>query len=179
MGARDLLDDLAGLGISVRADGDGLIVSPRELLTDELRAALKEFKPDLLAMLTKPPSPEPGHEAQPEPAESSQGVADDGEMEPDPIDALPSSLQPAARVAVRLLLADPERAGRVVEWLGIRSADGDERRLCVECHHFGERGKVCRHPQIVAIQAPRDLGGLALTPQNCPGFAEKGGADAW
>lgn len=116
------------------------------------------------------PPPEFGAAPSCEPAEEEQ---------PDPIEALPWRLQPVARAAVRLLPGDPERAGMLVEWLGIRTADGDERRLCVECHHFGERGKVCRHPQLVAIQAPRDLGSLALTPQNCAGFAERGGGDAY
>lgn len=118
------------------------------------------------------PEPPPEFDIRPsdEPAQHDE--------EPDPIEALPLRLQPVARAAVRLMLGDQEGAQKVIEWLGLRSAECDERRLCVECHHFGERGKVCRHPQLVAIQAPRDLGGLALTPQNCPGFAEKGGADA-
>lgn len=118
------------------------------------------------------PEPPPDYDPQ------SSGDLSLSEEDPDPIDALPWRLQPVARAAVRLMPTDLEGAQRVIEWLRIRSADCDERRLCVECHHFGERGKVCRHPQLVAIQAPRDLGTLAVTPQRCQGFAEKGGGDA-
>jgi hypothetical protein len=38
--------------------------------------------------------------------------------------------------------------------------------------HFSERGKVCRHPELVAIRAPRNLGRLATMPQRCDGFRE-------
>lgn len=150
--------------------------APAPVITDAppLLSVLAVPKPANAAEFRRDERPEPPPEFDPVP---SGEPADD--EEPDPIEALPLRLQPVARAAVRLLPGDPERAERLVEWLGIRTADCDERRLCVECHHFGERGKVCRHPQLVAIQAPRDLGGLALTPQNCAGFAEKGGADVF
>lgn len=119
--------------------------------------------------------PEPPPEFDP----PAPGELPQPDEEPDAIEALPWRLQPVARTVVRLMPADQEGAQKVIEWLRIRSAECDERRLCIECNHFGERGKVCRHPQWVAIQAPRDLGGLALTPQSCAGFAERGGGDAF
>lgn len=51
MGARDLLAELTGAGFSVAADGDRLVIRPASLLTDDMRAALRASKPDLLALL--------------------------------------------------------------------------------------------------------------------------------
>lgn len=150
-------------------------VAPVEADETQLLSVLAVPVPANAAEYCRDERAEPPPEFDPVPSAEPAGE----EQQPDPIDALPWRLQPAARVVVRLLAADPERAQRVVEWLGVRSADGDERRLCVECRHFGERGKVCRHSQLVAIQAPRDLGGLALTPQHCAGFAEKEGVNAF
>ena len=52
MGARDLLDDLASAGLSVTAAGDRLFIRPASKLTDPMRAALREAKPELLALLS-------------------------------------------------------------------------------------------------------------------------------
>lgn len=51
MGARDLLDGLAEAGISVAVDGDKLVIRPASRLTDDIRAALRASKPELLALL--------------------------------------------------------------------------------------------------------------------------------
>ena len=51
MGARELLADLAGAGLSVTADGDRLVIRPASKLTDDMRTALREAKPYLLALL--------------------------------------------------------------------------------------------------------------------------------
>jgi hypothetical protein len=53
MTAADLLTRLRAVGLTVNADGDALIVRPRELLTDELRAAIRALKRDLLAELPR------------------------------------------------------------------------------------------------------------------------------
>ena len=44
MGARELLADLAGAGLSVIADGDRLVIRPASKLTDDMRAALRDLK---------------------------------------------------------------------------------------------------------------------------------------
>jgi citrate lyase beta subunit len=49
MGARDLLAELADLGVTVTADGDKLVIRPASKLTDDLRAALRAHKAELLA----------------------------------------------------------------------------------------------------------------------------------
>ena len=53
MTATDLLTTLRARGLTVAADGDALIVGPRERLTDELRAAIRAHKRDLLAELPR------------------------------------------------------------------------------------------------------------------------------
>jgi hypothetical protein len=52
MGARDLLEGLASVGVKVTADGDRLVVRPASKLTDSLRAELLAAKPEVLALLT-------------------------------------------------------------------------------------------------------------------------------
>jgi hypothetical protein len=46
-----LLRDLRAAKLTVRADGDGLAVSPKERLTEEWRQAIREHKAGLLALL--------------------------------------------------------------------------------------------------------------------------------
>jgi hypothetical protein len=53
MTASDLLTTLRRHGLVVAADGDVLTVRPRELLTDDLRAAIRAHKRDLLAELPR------------------------------------------------------------------------------------------------------------------------------
>ena len=54
MGARELLHELVGAGFSVEAAGDKLVIRPASKLTDELRAGLRQAKPELLALLSDP-----------------------------------------------------------------------------------------------------------------------------
>jgi hypothetical protein len=51
--ATELLATLRLRGLTVMADGNALIVRPRDLLTDELRAAIRAHKRDLLAELPR------------------------------------------------------------------------------------------------------------------------------
>jgi len=55
MGARDLLNDLAEAGLTVESDGDRLVIRPASLLTDDLRAQVRDAKPELLALLGEDP----------------------------------------------------------------------------------------------------------------------------
>ena len=57
MGARDLLAELAEAGLSLATEGDRLVIWPASKLTDPMRNALSEAKPELLALLSVP-SPE-------------------------------------------------------------------------------------------------------------------------
>lgn len=146
MGARDLLGELMAAGLSLTIDGDRLIVTPRDRLTDAMRDGIRAHKPDLLALLVPAP-------------------ADDSQSPPEPECA-------HTRRFLRLGL-DTARAEALAAWIKARDLDGDDRRVCAECDHFRPRGRVCGHADLIAIQAPRDLGELATTPQRCPGFAQK------
>jgi len=61
--ASDLFHELTAHGLIIALEGDNLMVSPRERLTDPLRARIREAKPDLLRLLagdiTMDPDPEP------------------------------------------------------------------------------------------------------------------------
>ena len=54
MAARDLLADLASAGLRVTAEGDRLMIRPASRLTEPLRVALLQAKPELLALLSAP-----------------------------------------------------------------------------------------------------------------------------
>jgi hypothetical protein len=145
MGARDLLEVLAGAGLSVSVDGGNLVIRPRELLSDELRVSVRAHKTGLVALL-KPAGAN-------EDASVGQSQAADAHLR-----------------RVRMMGLDRVAAEEVFGRLKAREIDADDRRLCVECLHFAERGRLCRHPHLVAIQAPRELGQMALQPQRCAGF---------
>jgi hypothetical protein len=53
MTAADLLTTLRKRGLNIAADGDALVVRPRDLLTDELRLAIHAHKRALLAELPR------------------------------------------------------------------------------------------------------------------------------
>jgi hypothetical protein len=53
MGALDLLQALRARGLSLAADGNVILVSPAELITDEARALIRQNKPGLLAALAQ------------------------------------------------------------------------------------------------------------------------------
>jgi hypothetical protein len=53
MNAPNLLTKLRGAGLQVAANGDALIIRPRDLLTDELRAEIRAHKRGLLAELPR------------------------------------------------------------------------------------------------------------------------------
>jgi hypothetical protein len=53
--ATDLLSDLARRGFTLAPDGDGIRVCPASRLTEDLREAVRQHKPELLALLRSPP----------------------------------------------------------------------------------------------------------------------------
>jgi hypothetical protein len=55
MGARDLLHDLADAGLTINADGTRLVIRPASKLTEDMRAAVLDAKPELLAFLGADP----------------------------------------------------------------------------------------------------------------------------
>lgn len=59
MGAPDLLLALRVQGLKLWADGDRLLVAPKERITDEARALIRTHKPELLAALASDALPDP------------------------------------------------------------------------------------------------------------------------
>lgn len=126
------------------------MIRPGSKLTDELRAALREAKAELLALLRGAPD-----SGQPRPTVPGRTVADAAR----------------SRYVGRLLRlqcprADAEAfAGRLVE----RDNSGDERVSCFECRHY--RPGVCgnfRRAGLGARAVGADFAGLL---QRCSGFA--------
>jgi len=149
MGARDLLDALSDAGLSVAADGDQLVIRPGSKLTDELKAALRDAKPELLALLRCEPDLCP-------PGSAAAGCA--------VVDAA------RQRYVSRLLMlhwprADAEAfAGRLVE----RDRSGDERVGCFECRHY--RPGSCGNYRRAGLGERAISADLAALLQRCTGF---------
>lgn len=61
--ARELLDELHGAGFSMTAEAGRLLVRPASKLTDAQRAAVRDAKPQLLALLAEPQGSEPADAA--------------------------------------------------------------------------------------------------------------------
>ena len=54
--AESFFRELVAFGFSVTADGDRLLVSPRDRITDQLRQRIRDAKPDLLQLLAPRPA---------------------------------------------------------------------------------------------------------------------------
>lgn len=163
MGAPDLLHHLRTTGLTITADGDRLTVTPRDLLTDELRSTIRENKAALLAALKPVAGSRPvpftrNFSREPDPDHDRGGPWTGQEL-------APQDLAHARLIAMGL--DDPEAAD-LAEWMTLR-ADDDERVTCFECRHFGARRKTCGNSK--AADMPRELGTeLAIKGKHCVGF---------
>lgn len=155
MAARDLLADLAGAGLSVIADGDRLVIRPASKLTDGMRAALRNSKREVLALLATEQQP-------------------DSLGEPQETFGTPSCTD-ADSALFR------ERRARMLRWgwagldadaLARRLAkrDDDDRVSCTDCRHY-RPGRCVNHRQagLNAADVGRDLAAML---QRCPAFSE-------
>lgn len=149
MGARYLLNALTDAGLTVTAEGDHLVIRPGSKVTDELRAALREARSELLGLLR----------GAPDLSQSGRAAA-----------ACTADAPARQRYEARLLRlhwprADAEAfAGRLVE----RDRSGDERVSCFECRHYWPGGCGNSRPAGLGARAVgADLAGLL---QHCSGF---------
>ncbi len=158
MGARELLHDLTGAGFSLVADGDKLVIRPASKLTDELRAAVRQAKPELMDLLTE------------RPYRLSRAEGDAAHAEPWDDTAISRFV---ARVSLFLRRRiDATDADDLAERLHLRDVQGDDRVLCVECAHLRGRPGAWACGNHVAADVGRDLAGdLVTTMQRCAGFA--------
>ena len=136
------LRTLTDAGLTVRTDGDRLIVTPASVLTDSLRSLIREHKLELLTVLRSTPAPHPdGH-----------AVATAGARDRAGANAL-MTIEQADRCHVggwndAEIQAFTDRRDLLLRWgytepmaddlaerLTLRDREGDERRLCAECKH--------------------------------------------
>lgn len=147
MGARDLLADLGGAGFTVSAEAGRLVIRPASKLTDDARAAVRESRPVLLALL------------------AGEGARTDAEAA--------RFLDRRARL-LRWGWAESD-AEALGERLAKRDREADPRVICAECQHYrpGRCGNHRRAGLLGSEVVGRDLAGLL---QRCAGYAEREGA---
>ena len=160
MGARDLLEDLAGAGLSVTAEGDRLVIRPASKLTDPMRAALRDAKPELIALLSgRTMAPAPPYRLAPADADRCHaGGWDDAEI-----------ARFVARVALFMRRGiNATDADDLAERLTLRDRDADDRVICAECRHYLP-GRCGNHRS--ALMTTADIGrDLAAMLRRCAGF---------
>lgn len=146
MGARDLLADLGGAGFTVSAEGGRLVIRPASKLTENTRAAVRDCRPVLLALV------------------AGDDARADGEAA--------RFLDRRARLLRWGWAADD--AESLAERLTRRHREADARVSCTECRHY-RPGKCGNHRRagLQGADVGRDLVGLL---QRCPGFAASEGA---
>lgn len=156
MGARELLHELAGAGLTVTADGDRLMIRPATKLTDDMRGALRAAKPELLMLLTRP------YRLARDEAERCHA---DGWNDAE-IATFTTRVTLFMRRGVSVTDADD-----LAERLTLRDRDGDARCMCIECAHY--RPGRCGNHRSAGLHTA-DVGrALAMTLQRCPGFQPK------
>ena len=164
MGTRDLLEDLAGAGLSVTAEGDRLVIRPASKLTEPMRAALRDAKPELIALLAgqamtpAPPCNRPYRLAPADADRCHAGGWDDAEI--------------ARFVALVALFMrrgiNATDADDLAERLTLRDREADDRVICAECSHY--RVGRCGNHRRAGLSGP-DVGrDLAVMFQRCPAF---------
>lgn len=155
MGARDLLADLTGAGLSVTANGDRLVIRPASKLSDPMRAALRESKPELLKLLRGDRPYLLDREAA---NDCHAGGWEDAEIR---------RFQARTTILQRRGIVEQD-AEDLAERLTLRDRESDDRRLCFECRHY-RNGRCGDHTRagIGSADVGRTLAGML---QRCPGF---------
>lgn len=152
MGARELLSDLAGAGLSIKADGGRLVICPASRLTDPMRAALREAKPELLALLRG---------AQPDHASLDVVAWTDADI-----------ARFTERRARLMRWGWPEAdAEKLADRLAQRDREHDERVSCADCTHY--RPGHCGSHGRAGLRAPAVGRDWAALLQRCPGFLNR------
>lgn len=170
MGARELLNELVGAGFTIEADSDMLVIRPASKLTDELRTAVRQAKPDLLVLLTAPNTP----------MNSAMNTVMSGgpyrlsRTDADAAHAEPWDDAACGRFVARVTLflrrgIDATDADDLAERLHLRDVQGDDRRLCLECAQY--RPGRCTNHRFAALSSPEVGRELATLLQHCPEFA--------
>src|SRR5574337_1514264 len=163
MGARDLLADLAGSGFSIAAEGDKLVIRPWSKLTDDMRSALREAKPELLALLAPPERPQ----------KLTPAELDLAHAEPWPE---ATCARVVARVSRFLRLGfNGADADDLAERQHLLDVQAEGRTLCVTCTHLAGHataGWRCRQHRDAGVAAELPAA-LVTLPQRCAAFRER------
>jgi hypothetical protein len=172
MGARAVLDDLRGAGVSVKLVDDKLIVGPKDRLTDPLRDAIREHRDELvLALKAAPPAAAPVAPPSAGPARIyrlTRQHADEAHAEPWDSDTI--AMFNLRRDAIRRRGYDPDDAEDLAERLARRDAQRDDLRMCVECTHLAEHGRCLAAAAGRILGADRRLEPDPVTLQRCTAF---------
>ena len=172
MSARDLLTELAEAGVAVTSDGDRLVIRPASNLTDPMRAALRDCKPELLALLAGPNSKTSATItlAQQRPYRLSRAQGDAAHAEPWDDATIARFQARAAGIERRGFGA--QDAEDLAEQLHLRDCHADYRHLCLECEHLAgsvTTGWRCGNHR--AADTDRELqADLVTVAQVCAGF---------
>lgn len=159
MGAPDLLRRLREAGFSVApADGGGIRVVPSATLTDAHWQEIRDHRAELLSLLASPPDPDRWCWPQ---SEAMNGAE---------IDAMQARVAVFARRGV-----EPDEAERLADLLVIRDRQLDDRQICPECTHLGERGRCIAASAGRIKGADRRLEPVPTILQRCEAFGLRKG----
>ena len=151
MGARDLLADLADAGLRVIVDGDRLLIRPASILTDGMRATLRDAKAELLVLL---------RDIQSVPESIDLAGADIARADLAEFQALRSRMVLRGWTGSE---ADAQAAR-----LAKRDREQDERVSCTECRHYHPAR--CGNFRRAGLSASVLSRELIILLQRCAGF---------
>jgi hypothetical protein len=159
MGARELVAELSRAGVALQVDGDCLVIRPASKLTDNMRAAVRAAKPELLVLLSVP------EHARPHKLTNEQATR---------CHAQPWGDEACGRFVARVgrllrLGFDATDADDLSERLHLRDIDGDDQACCIECTHY--RPGRCGDHQRAGLYGPELGRDVATMLQRCPGFS--------
>ena len=157
MGAPDLLQHLRATGFSVTvADGGGIRVMPAGALSADLRQAIRDYKPALLALLS------PGNQPAVDPDRWRWPASD--AMNGAELQTFTGRVLLFTRRSI-----GEAQAEALADRLLIRDRQHDDRRLCLECTSY--RPGRCGNPRAAGLNGHAVGADLATLLQRCPGFA--------
>lgn len=151
MDARALLADLARAGISVRANGDELVIRPSTRVTEDMRSAVRDAKPDLLILLRR--------------FAHVPGALDAAEL-----DWTDENLAAFKRRRKQVILWGWgfEEAERIAASLVRHDREPDDRVSCLDCGNY--RPGQCGNHRLAGLQGPMVAREAAILLQRCGGF---------
>ena len=148
---------LAEAGLTLRADGNRLIVAPASRLTDPLRALIRRHKAELLETARGALAGNPLMSAR-QADECHAGGWDDAEIQ-----TFTSRVLRFMQRGINATDADD-----LAERLTLRDREADPRASCAECRHY--RPGRCGNHGLAGLLAPEVGRDLATMLQRCPGF---------